>query len=190
MAIDAFVDMCTKLNSKAINHVLIIVSCLMLITDLLWHGDWWWWMDCIPEKTRWECGFLSWMERLQRWIWRSQWRILAGSRQNPPTHYTASDGQQTTVRIDLGYHSGNKRYAKYSAFQVADSTTHFRLTVSGYSGDAGDSFSVIHNGRMFSTKDRDHDTSGYNCASQYQGAWWYSSCHTSSLNGVYSPTYH
>ena len=67
------------------------------------------------------------------------------------------DLPQTTLRIDLGDHSGNKQYAKYSAFQVADSTTHFRLTVSGYSGDAGDSFSV-HNGRMFTTKDRDHDT--------------------------------
>ena len=42
---------------------------------------------------------------------------------------TSSDGQQTTLRIDLGDHSGNKQYAKYSAFQVADSTTHFRLTV-------------------------------------------------------------
>ena len=100
---------------------------------------------------------------------------------------TASGGQQTTLRIDLGDHSGNKRYAKYSAFQVADSTTNYRLTVSGYSGDATDSFSR-HNGRMFTTKDRDHDASGLNCAILYQGAWWYENCHSSSLNGVYSST--
>ena len=33
------------------------------------------------------------------------------------------DGLRTTLRIDLGDHDGNKHYAKYSTFQVTDSST-------------------------------------------------------------------
>jgi len=44
-----------------------------------------------------------------------------------------------------------------------------------------------HNGRKFSTKDRDNDVAGVNCASgeAIKGAWWYGDCRTSNLNGVY-----
>ena len=100
---------------------------------------------------------------------------------------SSGSGQQTTLRFDLGDHEGNKRYAKYTTFQVSDSSTNYRMNVAGYSGDAGDSFSN-HNGVMFTTKDRDHDTYGLNCAAQYKGAWWYTHCHYSNLNGVYSST--
>jgi ficolin len=41
---------------------------------------------------------------------------------------------------------------------------------------------------MFSTYDADHDThSGRNCAMVFKGAWWYSACYYSNLNGLYSP---
>ena len=98
------------------------------------------------------------------------------------TTASSSHGRQITLRIDLGDHEDNKRYAKYSTFQVADSSTNYRLTATGYSGDAGDSLSY-HNGRIFTTKDHDGG-----CANQYKGAWWYSSCHYSNLNGIYSST--
>ena len=97
---------------------------------------------------------------------------------------TSSNGQQNTLRFDLGDHEGNKRYAKYSTFQVADSSTNYTLSVAGYSGDAGDSLSY-HNGRMFTTKDRDGI---HRCANLYKGAWWYNNCHFSNLNGNYSST--
>ncbi len=42
-----------------------------------------------------------------------------------------------------------------------------------------------HNGRPFSTKDNDNDKGARNCAKTYHGAWWYSSCHTANLNGLY-----
>ena len=74
-------------------------------------------------------------------------------------------------------------YAKYSTFQFADSSTNYRLTVADYSGDAGDSFSN-DNGMMFTT--RDHG--GNYCANQYKGVWWYTNCHYSNLNGIYSST--
>ena len=123
------------------------------------------------------------MGRLQKWIGDLNGEFWLGL---DKIHRltTASGGQQNYLQFDLGDHEGNKRYAKYSSFQVADSSTNYRLTVAGYSGDAMDSFSS-HNGRMFTAKDHDHDTYGGNCANLYQGAWWYDRCQCSNLNGVY-----
>ena len=42
-----------------------------------------------------------------------------------------------------------------------------------------------HNRMAFSAKDADNDIFGNNCAEENQGAWWYYSCFTSNLNGVY-----
>ena len=43
-----------------------------------------------------------------------------------------------------------------------------------------------HNGKAFSTKDRDNDTGkSENCATIYKGAWWYESCHDVNINGLY-----
>ena len=93
-----------------------------------------------------------------------------------------SDSQ---LRIDLEDWSGDKRYAQYSSFQVRDASTKYRLQVSAYTGDATDSL-TRHNGRPFTTYDRDNDGYGpWNCAGRYKGAWWYEACHSSNLNGLY-----
>ncbi|VDI24207.1 Hypothetical predicted protein [Mytilus galloprovincialis] len=42
-----------------------------------------------------------------------------------------------------------------------------------------------HNGRMFSTKDKDNDIVQIGCAQTYKGAWWYNGCHSSNLNEEY-----
>ena len=52
------------------------------------------------------------------------------------------------------------------------------------SGSAGDSLSY-HRDRPWSTPDQDNDESRRNCAERFHGAWWYSGCLRSNLNGRY-----
>ena len=91
---------------------------------------------------------------------------------------------QSCLRVDLEDFEKNVRYANYSLFTVAGPTTNYRLTVGGYTGDAGNSMNG-HNGMQFTTKDRDHDNWNRNCAEVLKGAWWYNGCHYSNLNGWY-----
>jgi hypothetical protein len=90
----------------------------------------------------------------------------------------------TTLRIDLGDFEGNKRFAKYSQFQIFDPTFKYAIIVRGYSGNANDSLSG-HNLMKFSTKDSDNDIHlSHNCA-EGAGGWWFSACFSGFLNGVY-----
>ncbi|XP_063418639.1 angiopoietin-related protein 7-like isoform X2 [Mytilus trossulus] len=90
------------------------------------------------------------------------------------------------LRIDLEDWNGEKAYALFISFKVGDQSTNYKLTVSGYSGNAGDSL-TYHNNMPFSTYDRDNDKSAHNCAaySDIKGAWWYNNCWRSNLNGKY-----
>ena len=94
--------------------------------------------------------------------------------------------------IDMQDFEGNSSYAQYSSFSVGDSVSKYTLSVSWYSGTAGDSLATGafvpngHNGQQFSTRDRDNDVnSNENCAQQFKGGWWYAACHSSNLNGLY-----
>ncbi len=90
------------------------------------------------------------------------------------------------LRVDMEDFEGNTAYAKYGSFAIGDSTAKYVLSVSGYSGTAGDSITVRHhNGHSFSTKDEDNDGWSGQCAQVYKGGWWYGSCHHSNLNGLY-----
>ena len=88
------------------------------------------------------------------------------------------------IRFDLEDFSGKKVYAEYKLFYIDGEKDNYRLHVKSYSGTAGDSFTA-HNGMQFTTWDRDHDKWIHNCATAYSGAWWYTACHASNLNGRY-----
>ena len=90
----------------------------------------------------------------------------------------------TQLRVDLQDFEGNSAYAKYTSFSVGDSASKYILSVSGYSGTAGNSL-AHQNGNRFTTRDQKNDRWVTNCAQLFKGAWWYGSCHDSNLNGLY-----
>ncbi|XP_020909468.1 ryncolin-2 [Exaiptasia diaphana] len=90
----------------------------------------------------------------------------------------------SSLRVEIGDWDGSRKYAKYGSFSVGDESDKYRLSVGGYSGTAGDSMAYSNNW-AFTTKDRDNDVTGGNCAVLYTGAWWYGACANSNLNGKY-----
>ena len=94
----------------------------------------------------------------------------------------------TELRVDIRDFYENSGYAHYTNFSIGDSASQYILSISGYSGTAGDSLEG-HDGYRFSTKDQDNDAAcNFNCAKCYEGAWWYLYCYYSNLNGLYYPT--
>ncbi|XP_064533177.1 tenascin isoform X1 [Pseudopipra pipra] len=102
-------------------------------------------------------------------------------------HRITSQGQYE-LRVDLR-DKGDTAYAVYDRFSVGDAKSRYRLRVDGYSGTAGDSM-TYHNGRSFSTFDKDHDSAITNCALSYKGAFWYKNCHRVNLMGRYGDNSH
>uniref|UniRef100_A0A8C0VWL2 Tenascin C n=1 Tax=Cyanistes caeruleus TaxID=156563 RepID=A0A8C0VWL2_CYACU len=102
-------------------------------------------------------------------------------------HKITSQGQYE-LRVDLR-DKGDAAYAVYDRFSVGDAKSRYRLRVDGYSGTAGDSM-TYHNGRSFSTFDKDHDSAITNCALSYKGAFWYKNCHRVNLMGRYGDNSH
>lgn len=88
------------------------------------------------------------------------------------------------LRVDLEDTTGKNAYAEYDLFAVTSEKAKYQLSLGTYSGTAGDSLSG-HRGSPFTTKDQDNDTWSSNCAVKFKGAWWYTNCHGSNLNGVY-----
>ncbi|XP_070767964.1 tenascin-like [Enoplosus armatus] len=88
-----------------------------------------------------------------------------------------------SLRVDM--RSGNDTaYAHYVNFSIDSVERHYTLTVSGFTGTTGDSMRY-HNGRPFSTRDKDPDPLGIHCARAYMGGWWYKNCYKTNLNGLY-----
>uniref|UniRef100_A0A1A8KWK7 Angiopoietin-like 2b n=1 Tax=Nothobranchius kuhntae TaxID=321403 RepID=A0A1A8KWK7_NOTKU len=86
--------------------------------------------------------------------------------------------------ITLEDWSGRKMFAEYASFRVESEADFYKLRVGRYHGNAGDSL-TWHNGKQFTTLDRDHDAYTGNCAHYQKGGWWYNSCAHSNLNGVW-----
>ncbi|KAI5086784.1 fibrinogen alpha chain precursor, partial [Silurus meridionalis] len=101
--------------------------------------------------------------------------------------------KKSVLRVELEDWAGNEVYAEYNV-QVASEKEGFQLSLSSYTGDAGDALVqgvanmgsfLSHAGMKFSTFDRDNDKWEKNCAEMYGGGWWYNNCQSANLNGVY-----
>ncbi|XP_052075880.1 fibrinogen-like protein 1, partial [Mytilus californianus] len=104
---------------------------------------------------------------------------------NEKMHILTSGGN-FELRIDLADFDGEARYALYRKFSVGDAKSKYKLTISGYSGNAGTRDCLSgHNGILFSTTDQDNDNHHINCANSYNGGYWYNKCYQSNLNGAY-----
>uniref|UniRef100_S4RSS7 Si:ch211-157b11.8 n=1 Tax=Petromyzon marinus TaxID=7757 RepID=S4RSS7_PETMA len=95
-----------------------------------------------------------------------------------------------TLRVELEDWHGVRRHALYSHFRVASERERYRLTARGYRGDAGNALGYSrgynHDGRPFSTPDRDNDAyAAGSCAAYYASGWWFDSCLAANLNGRY-----
>ena len=90
----------------------------------------------------------------------------------------------TELYVSMESFDGETAWARYSSFSVGDAASGYLMTVSGYTGTAGDSMSA-HNNMKFSTYDNDQDTYADNCAAVFKGAWWHKACHESNPNGLY-----
>ncbi|XP_073756152.1 tenascin-R isoform X2 [Callorhinus ursinus] len=102
-------------------------------------------------------------------------------------HRITSQGRYE-LRVDM--RDGQEAaFASYDKFSVEDGRNLYKLRLGSYNGTAGDSLSY-HQGRPFSTEDRDNDVAVTNCALSYKGAWWYKNCHRTNLNGKYGESRH
>uniref|UniRef100_A0A1W7R9N1 Ryncolin n=1 Tax=Hadrurus spadix TaxID=141984 RepID=A0A1W7R9N1_9SCOR len=123
-------------------------------------------------------------------IWPLNWQTIGSLRVYCDMKiYGITNQGNYTLRIDMKDKEGEKKYATYREFWIENESQDYRLHVSGYSGDAGDSFTGL-NGMKFTTKDVDNDIWEKNCAESFKGGWWYSKCHSSNLNGLYHNGYH
>ncbi|XP_078498130.1 tenascin-R [Lissotriton helveticus] len=102
-------------------------------------------------------------------------------------HKITSQGRYE-LRIDM--RDGQEAvYAYYDKFSIGDASSMYKLRLGDFNGTSGDSLSY-HQGRPFSTKDRDNDVAVTNCAMSYKGAWWFKNCHRTNLNGKYGESRH
>jgi len=102
------------------------------------------------------------------------------------------------LRVEMKEYYDNHWYsAEYWSFKIGDELNDkYRLEVSGFSGDAGDSLQYdesahlrYHNGMSFTTYDQDNDKKDDgNCVDGRLGGWWYNNCYYSCLtcNNVYN----
>jgi len=108
-----------------------------------------------------------------------------------------TSSQPYRLRVEVQERATELWYsAEYWSFKIGDELNDkYRLEVSGYSGDAGNSLQYegdydgngyfgcyYHNGMKFSTFDQDNDlSSNLNCADGRGGGWWYNCCYWACL---------
>ena len=105
------------------------------------------------------------------------------------TMHSLTTGGSYGLRVFLEAWNGDQFWSEYSSIMIGPESDKFRLTISGYTPHptqpAGDSMTV-HNNRLFTTEDQDNDNAVvYNCASAWNGGWWYDQGAVAKATGLY-----
>lgn len=103
---------------------------------------------------------------------------------NDVLHHLTTDNC-TSLKIIMQDIYDNTWEAVYSDFVVGAREDGYRLSISGYSGNASDALDY-QNHMQFSAIDVDRDISNTHCAGNYEGGWWFSHCQHANLNGRYN----
>jgi len=93
------------------------------------------------------------------------------------------------LRVEVQSNDTGKWYsAEYESFRLSNEASKYAISVSGYTGDAGDAFTVtsspnfVTNGMKFTTIDNDNDNFSSGKCAGGAGGWWWNNCGTSCLN--------
>lgn len=86
--------------------------------------------------------------------------------------------------------TGFEVWSRHACVPMRAVSFRYRLTAREYSGDAGNALSYSkrynHDGRSFSTPDRDNDRYATgNCGQYYGAGWWFDACLAANPNGRY-----
>jgi len=88
-------------------------------------------------------------------------------------------------KLEVTFTYKGKNYnSDYKTFSIGPKSDNYRLKIGGQSGNVADNL-AINNGMQFSTKERDNDKWGKNCAKTFTGGWWYKRCHWAHPTGTW-----
>ena len=97
--------------------------------------------------------------------------------------FNRRDDQVIQLQIAMTDFDDNRTAIMINNFTVGPEREHYKISYKNYNSRLGSSLPA--RGTPFSTVDNDHDAWSGNCAERFDGAWWYSACHNSNLNGLY-----
>lgn len=86
------------------------------------------------------------------------------------------------LMVQLTDFDNNSTNLLVNNFTVGEEDSGYRIHYKNYNSKIGNSLPA--RGTKFSTKDKDNDAWSNSCATKFSGAWWYSACHNSNLNGL------
>ncbi|XP_069103489.1 angiopoietin-related protein 7-like [Argopecten irradians] len=89
------------------------------------------------------------------------------------------------LRVEVVALTGERGYAEYSNFQVADESQNYKLLVNGFSGNVSYDGMAYSNNFQFSTPDRDNNNNSIDCGQYAQSGWWHYRCVHAHLNGIF-----
>jgi len=91
--------------------------------------------------------------------------------------------KKVQLKITLSDFEGNSTSLLINGFKISDEENGYAISYLNYNSRIGNSLPPRKT--KFSTVDKDNDAWTKSCAARFSGAWWYTACHNSNLNGLY-----